>query len=606
MALGNFLSGLSQAFSGYVTNERTRQRQAEDTQLDEQMSLIKALIDRPDVNPALLGRALTDLTALQQAKGSRRKAKGGKDGFMGASELPISQFLQGIMGGDTPVMGRTTEAVPTPVAPTVAEGLPPAEMINRQQPRDVNFDYKGIGVHAGVPEARQGFNAPAIPGYVDPEFTGESILAEPVPIPPVGMPTPSPGMGERLAKSGQAVAQHAAMGKNPRRPVAKQPLLRDPMELAEEAGAAEGLQYQGRVAGQREADIQALRDLGIPEQQIQAAMLRRISGQNTPRALPLQTQNWRTADGQPFSVMFDPDPANGGRYFDEQGNPFMMPPGAVKIGVGPMVQHFQTTDDFGRTTITSIDRYGTGVMGQQGVGNIGRTSPEGPVQQIQGPQGRPVTVRFGRRGSGVNVAMDPFTGQPMTPFRPETAPMLAEINAAQEGIEIIELLEDTFDPRYTGIVEGRWNIFNQKYNPFATADPNFSTFQARWATARNNLLRINAGLTQTPQEKQNIEQQLMLLTDKDENFTAKLQVVVDHFERKQKLMMRNAGMGIPFLGGTIPPPPGSTAPNLPQPPQANPGRGVQLRHKATGQTRWEVDPAKVDFAKKSGLFEVVR
>jgi hypothetical protein len=442
----------------------------------------------------------------------------------------------------------------------------------------------------------------------------------------------SPGNGERLASAARDVQAfkglQAAQGTpKPRKPVANQPLLRAPEEMAEERASADTALYKGRLKGQRDAEVETLRELGATDDEIQAAMYRRISGQNTPRSIPMQSQNWVDAQGVPFSVMWNPDPTASVRYLDETGQPFdpSRMDGARRIGVGPIVQWSVQTDDFGNVSMFALDRntpqlMSGGISAPPGV--QGRTSPAGPVVLVQGPDGAPSPSRLGRTGtelSPITVPTPPGGGprQPAVGYRPETQTVLDQINFADSGLQLLSILEQSFDPRYTGIIQGRWNAWNQKYNPFSEADPNFKTFSMNWATARNELMRINAGLTQTPQEKANIEAQIMSLNDKDDNFLPGLQVVRNHFQRKLDVMKQNAGHGIPFVnqGNAIPAPPGApqqAAPpqnqTVPNPPAFSdvPGRGVQLRHKQTGQTKWVVDPALVDFALKQGDFEQVR
>jgi len=580
MSVGAFGSGLAKAFADYTQSERERARRSEDQQLDEQMQLIKALADRPDINPALLGRALTDLTTLQQAKGSKRKSKGGKEGFLGATELPLSQFLQGLQDGTTPIIGRTSEAVPEPPVPTQVAGYGPAQMIPNAA-RDINHDLgNGTGFSAG--------------------FDGASVLAQPIPVPPAGMPVPSPGQGEKLASAARDVQTHKALGINPRRPAARQPLLRAPEELAEERGAGEGILYKSRLKGQRDAEVEALTELGATPEQIREAMLRKMMG-STPRPVPLQTQNYVDAQGQPFTVMFDPAT---GRYMDPQGTIMAIPPGSRRIGIGPIVQYQSFTDDYGNVTVVPLDRNSPGVIGGSSVplpsGVRGRTSPEGPVVVVQDASGAPVPARAPRQGNDLTpmtVPAPPQPGQapttvPAVGYRPPTQGTLDAVNAAETGLTILNTLEKTWDPSYTGIIQGPLNQFNQKYNPLAEANPNFRTFQATWASARNELLRANAGLTQTLTEKANTEEQIMRLNDKDENFIPALKALRTQFTLKLDAMKRNAGMGVPYNGSTaVPPPP------------AVPGRGIKLKA-PNGTVKEYVDPVMIEYLKGKGAVVV--
>lgn len=212
MPVGAIGQGIASTFADYIGQERARNRAAEDNQINEHMSLIKALSERPDANPALLGKALHDLVDLQSAKGGKGKMKGGMEGFMGSHELPMSQFLQGIQDGTTPISGRTTENVPH-----VSGGM---GMIG---PRPSGIDLPGM----------EHINAPQMPQAPMPE------------VPKVGF-TPQP--------------------------VAHQPLLRDPMEMAEEKGRIATSLKDTEVQGTIDRIKRYVTDPGQQEQATNAAL----------------------------------------------------------------------------------------------------------------------------------------------------------------------------------------------------------------------------------------------------------------------------------------------------------------------------------------------
>lgn len=221
MSIGPIAQGLAGSLADYVSKQRDRQRQSEDNELDEQMKLIQALSNRPDANPALMGKAIHDLVDMQNAKGSQRKLKPGMAGFMGASELPISQLLTGLASGITPVMGNTTEQIPTGstgMAGTVGPSMKGA------------VDLPGIG------------------------SVGDGL--SPVPAPPKPM---LPDIATRT------------------QPVANQPMFRSPEEMATQAGNLEASKDFAKQKSSLNADMQMMRELGVPEAQIRETMRKKIA-----------------------------------------------------------------------------------------------------------------------------------------------------------------------------------------------------------------------------------------------------------------------------------------------------------------------------------------
>lgn len=220
MPVGAIGQGIASSFADYIGQERARNRAAEDAQITEHMGLIKALADRPDANPALLGKALHDLVDLQNAKGGQKKLKSGMAGFMGGHELPISQFLQGIQDGSTPIQGPTTE---------LTGGHGQAGMI--QPMYNQTMHVPGVG-----------------------NTSGTDISNPPVP---------------ELPDFGMQPAKH-------------QPLLRSPEEMAQQAGNLAGVKAGAEADAKKMADVHMWKSIGFSDQDIQAMLRQKASGKPIP------------------------------------------------------------------------------------------------------------------------------------------------------------------------------------------------------------------------------------------------------------------------------------------------------------------------------------
>lgn len=570
MSIGDFAGGFTNAISQYLTGERDRVRKQEDDEIDYQRQMINALISRPDFNPAHLGRALHDLIDLGQGKTGKRKMQKGAAGFTGHTELPLSQFFSGVMNGSTPIYG----------APIT------------QAPQQQRAPVPSVGVQTGVqgfPEFGDPFNdAPkqpltnGVPGYDTPEeqgFTGETALQAQVPIPPKGAYVP------REAKGLASAAQQYQEG-----------LLYRPEELAQQKAQAEGVVSRSRQYGQRQGDVDTFRELGASDEDIRDSMMQKGRG----AADNFQEYVYMMPDGSQFSARVN---LRTNETFDLQNNPMILPQGARRIGLGAPNQINMFQDDAGRVSGVATNRYEPNLGAAQipvAPGVRGRTSPDGPVAYIQGPNGTPVPARLPRQGSRLNPSLDPFavpqppqggsrstpmqpntgnapastTGRSAAPapgrgrgagpaaqtqtaaqsqqppqyatqYRPPDGATLAAINNAETGLSIVQQLKSSYDPRFTGTVQGPRNQI-MRHIPGAPADPQFVDFQANWATMRNELNRLNAGLTQTPLEMKNVKEALANLNDKDANFLAALAVVEQHFQRKHDIAKKNAGIAVPF------------------------------------------------------------
>lgn len=274
MGLGDIGRGIADAFSQHITGERQRTRQAEDQQIDTQMQLIKMLSERPDANPALLGKALHDLTELSAAKSGQRKLKPGMAGFTGATELPLSQFLSGL-GTNTPLMGNTTEAVPRPELPV-------------QQPAQM-APMRGNDMQGGT----FGLPAPPQQGLPDDPY-GEGYWT--------GQPS---GMAQRAGDM-------AAYVQGPKtRPVANQPLLRSPEEMNRLLQDSTAARAKGQKAGELQGVFSAVDDAptGTFSPSDRNEIMRQAVGLNSYRPVNVTVEATDPVDGvhKRMAAVYDPN-----------------------------------------------------------------------------------------------------------------------------------------------------------------------------------------------------------------------------------------------------------------------------------------------------------
>src|ERR1022692_4420192 len=122
MPVGTVAGEIAASMGDQLRADRQQQRDTEDANLSYQQELIHGLISQPNANPNAIGQALHDMLDLQNAKGGKGKPAKAGAGFLGAHELPISQFLQGIQSaaagpGPRALVGPTTTTTPAPQAP---------------------------------------------------------------------------------------------------------------------------------------------------------------------------------------------------------------------------------------------------------------------------------------------------------------------------------------------------------------------------------------------------------------------------------------------------------------------------------------------------------
>ncbi len=331
MPIGGFGLGFSSALGDYMTQERARARKQEDDQIDYHMELIKALANRPDINqrPEIMGQAIHDMMELANAKGGKGKQSKGMAGFMGGHDLPVSQFLSGLVSGARPTVGPTEMGDPEtpaePVADTLSR-LPQAPMIAQPPP------VTPVGVP--TPQAPTG---------------GKDILEAPVAMPPVSVA--GPPEASRMISAGRGIQSDAVL--NPPKPMpamrtkpvpsAQQPYFISPEERAAQAGdikRTENAKTRTQEAGERMLEGQKiglegaeLRDYaltgriptGRPTADIQNFEYAKAQGQ---QPLP--------ADAQPGMIPPPPVPATLRDYQQQKANdkkPVVKPPTAAATAV---------------------------------------------------------------------------------------------------------------------------------------------------------------------------------------------------------------------------------------------------------------------------------
>lgn len=312
-------------FVAYLDSERKRQRDNEDAILDQKISFLHDMISTPGANPARTAQALEDMMNLQAGKGGNAPRKKGMAGFMGESVSPQSTILSGLIHGSIPYQGNTTETIQKPgfenqadvplnqsqipgfthpgmvqkgniglegrprlknadgsistvrsmgvgedngveaVIPTIG---PEGEDYNAQQAiAQYRKTGQNLGKFASVPEANA-YASNLHDSYAAGKFDGKSILENPVMIPPEPLQAPPEAKG----------MLNAARSMQRTQPVANQPMVRSPEEMAQLEGNAEGIKYKSREKGQRDADTEAMQELGASDVEIKDALLRKMGG----------------------------------------------------------------------------------------------------------------------------------------------------------------------------------------------------------------------------------------------------------------------------------------------------------------------------------------
>jgi len=295
MSVGDFATGFSNAMSQYIAQERQRQRQAEDADIDYQMKLIESLTRSPNANPHVLGRAISDLSTLHAAKGGQRTRKKGTAGFMGETELPISQFLQSIQDGNRPMQGSTVE--PNVYGKVLEPGFEAAAV--------TPFDARNL-----------------------PQASTTGLPQAPIADPPAPLRAMKP-----MVQSG-AVGRPALP-----LPPEQQPVFRDPREMADEEIDLAARKAGGIRSAQKEAELNDMRELFSDEEirQIQRDKM----GVNRPIYAADQTPEYlQDAEGNTVARYVTTDRVTGKQTVNDiplpPGSKLMARPGTASSAVGSL------------------------------------------------------------------------------------------------------------------------------------------------------------------------------------------------------------------------------------------------------------------------------
>lgn len=155
--ISGFLSGLVKGFADYTHDERTKQRAREDEEIAHRKAILDSIfkgVASGDVDPRVFGQALRDSMALGEAQASPRKRSKGSAGFFGATDSPITPFLDQLMAGEIDLgteqasPGFARAGMSSPMA-----GLPPmpAFALRDTTPRRVTLPSADIFIS---PEAK--------------------------------------------------------------------------------------------------------------------------------------------------------------------------------------------------------------------------------------------------------------------------------------------------------------------------------------------------------------------------------------------------------------------------------------------------------------------
>lgn len=200
------------------------------------------------------------------------------------------------------------------------------------------------------------------------------------------------------------------------RPVANQPLLESPEDMARKEGLMAGAKAEGTLSGQLTARMNAFRQMqsqgmfrGDPK--LEQEWIRKNILSLTNSQENSQIHKFRSAStGQEFTLMFHPQSAT---YTDYSGNLTTPPTDAQIISIAPSNQINYFQDDKGNVSGVATDRYNptNGVQAIPVPPNVqGRTSPAGPA--IVDPDTHAV-LRFDRNGTTARPATQaPLTGTP--------------------------------------------------------------------------------------------------------------------------------------------------------------------------------------------------
>lgn len=288
----------------WIEGERQRNRQQEDADLDQKIALIHDMITGPGANPARTADGIRGILELQQAKGGRQKGKrkAGIAGFMGANEEMMPDFL--------------------------------AQLIHKDRP------YQGPTFSEQTNEVKQPATVGRLPGQMDqqPQFSGQSVLSEPVMVPPPPLDAaPSGGRMLDAARQMQTqpqgqVALPGAMGMQTTKtqlPDAQQPFMRSPEEMAQLEGNAAGIKENAIYDARNQAKIAMWKRAGLSDDEIRQMLLREATG--TGAQLSIQDAGYVKVGDQVYHAVRQLNPRTQQWDTVDQLTGMPIPPGAIPV-----------------------------------------------------------------------------------------------------------------------------------------------------------------------------------------------------------------------------------------------------------------------------------
>ncbi len=289
----------------WIEGERQRNRQQEDADLDQKIALIHDMITGPGANPARTADGIRGILELQQAKGGRQKGKrkAGIAGFMGANEEMMPDFL--------------------------------AQLIHKDRP------YQGPTYSEQTSEVKQPATVGRLPGQTDqqPQFSGQSVLSEPVMVPPPPLDA-APSGGRMLGAARQMQSQPqgqvplpGALGMQTTRtqlPDEQQPFMRSPEELAQEQGNAAGIRENAIYDARNQAKIAMWKRAGLSDDEIRQMLLREATG--TGAQLSIQDAGYVKVGDKVYHAVRKLNPRTGEWETVDQITGMSIPAGAIPVG----------------------------------------------------------------------------------------------------------------------------------------------------------------------------------------------------------------------------------------------------------------------------------
>lgn len=299
-------------FVGYLENARQQQRATEDSQTDQKISILHDMITAPGANPARTAQALDDIMTLYASKGKGAKPKKGMAGFMGESEVPTSQILAGLIHGSIPMQGNTTEPTPKPQSPA-EQGM--------------------------MPEA-----SGRLPGLQG--FDGKEVLNTPVMIPPEPLQAPPEASG--MLSAARDMQRYNAGPKT--RPVANQPMMRSPEEMAQQEGNAAGIKVSATRDATHDSDIKYWRSVGFSDDEIKQMLRQQVVG-TSGQMQDADGGFWKLSDGTSVRATKVFDPRTGQTKLVNSMTGLSLPPDA-QPGAAP-----SASSDTDPTSYKEYERY---------------------------------------------------------------------------------------------------------------------------------------------------------------------------------------------------------------------------------------------------------